>query len=461
MPTLIMLDCSLSMARRVPASCGVGSAESAVPTTRFDLAKAAVQALLDYLLATLPWEYCALASFSSSCRVLEDFSTEANYLEMKRQLSLLGIEDKTLIDVALSTASKAIQDHFGRETPCQLVLVTEARGLQGSTFSSELVFPFPVKLQVIALSHPADQADHTALRTLASRNSGGLYEIDVSQGSSGIAAAISQLTSDHFRPFDGTLEFGALASPVRLYPPPSSLAGFGTMALPSCLRVVRFIASKDLASPAILSRHVVVPPHTQSDAVKISAPDFRVVLYTALRQQEAVALVDLGASWTGLLHCWTESKKNNLVLSVLKPGWQMPWIDAPDALSFLSLDKAQVVQLATHFSYSSEWPKEHALITPQVLQSDLQRALRYARQIANKREGFFKEMNKLRSMIATYGMTSLHAEVAALLREEIAKQEAADSDAAHDGVMVLKSAVEQWLRADHSLPIVDTLPTPE
>lgn len=59
MPTVLMLDVSLSMSRPVPTS------DTTETHTRFTIATAAINTFLDYLCVHAKLEYVALVSFSS------------------------------------------------------------------------------------------------------------------------------------------------------------------------------------------------------------------------------------------------------------------------------------------------------------------------------------------------------------------------------------------------------------
>lgn len=61
MPTVILLDVSLSMSRPLPNS------DSTETHTRFTLATAAINTFLDYLCVHAKLEYVALVTFSSLC----------------------------------------------------------------------------------------------------------------------------------------------------------------------------------------------------------------------------------------------------------------------------------------------------------------------------------------------------------------------------------------------------------
>jgi hypothetical protein len=146
---------------------------------------------------------------------------------------------------------------------------------------------------------------------------------------------VASLARQHFAPFCGQLVFGELASPVRLYPSPlASLSDERN--LPTTLNIAAFVKLSQVASPPMLSRHVVLPPHTADDALPIGDPDFRMLLHETLRQEESAALVILAPGWYALLCPWVEKKKANLLLTVLRRGAFLPWV-GPLAVSARSI----------------------------------------------------------------------------------------------------------------------------
>ena len=68
------------------------------------------------------------------------------------------------------------------------------------------------------------------------------------------------------------------------------------------------LSRTEVASPAVLSRHVLIPPHAKGDpeALPLHAPDFRAMLFEILKGEELVAVVRLGPTWFGLVCPYTE-----------------------------------------------------------------------------------------------------------------------------------------------------------
>ena len=65
-------------------------------------------------------------------------------------------------------------------------------------------------------------------------------------------------------------------------------------ALGENIEIHGFLPRAQVESPAVLSRHVIMPPHTQGDMLEKDAPDFRSLLHQMLKVDALVALVSGG-----------------------------------------------------------------------------------------------------------------------------------------------------------------------
>lgn len=237
------------------------------------------------------------------------------------------------------------------QTPCQVLVVTEGRCTR--QWRGLEVLP-GIKLHVCLIGNDNDIKDAEPLRVLVAKTSGSFLPLTVDQLSTpehAVAQAeecIAKLTRLHFSPYKGQIMFGKLTSPVRLYPSPLAFLS-NKQSLPTELSIVGFIKLSVVGSPPVLSRHVVLPPHTLNDLLPVAEPDFRVLLHDALRQEETAAVVGLASNWFALLYSWAERKKVNMMLSVLWPGRFLPWVG-----ELVTSHRALALRrTASHLSYDS------------------------------------------------------------------------------------------------------------
>lgn len=112
MPTLVLLDRSLSMNRPIhnndDDSC----------TTRLSLAKEGLQTLFAYFETVFPSEYVSLVSFSSDCQLMYPFSKY--HKEIREALDLVTSEDRTDLSSALHFVTDTVSKEWGMFVPIQV-----------------------------------------------------------------------------------------------------------------------------------------------------------------------------------------------------------------------------------------------------------------------------------------------------------------------------------------------------
>uniref|UniRef100_A0A8C4Q4C6 Integrator complex subunit 14 n=1 Tax=Eptatretus burgeri TaxID=7764 RepID=A0A8C4Q4C6_EPTBU len=464
MPTVVLLDTSLSMARPI---CG----EAADEVQRKHLAAHGLGILFEHLSSQYRLEFTALAAFSSACKLLVPFTRDCNVLQ--EELSCVDDQDKTCIEVALQTASTLVQEEWGLNTCCQIVLVTDgclgigkgslrhslrtlAQRTENSTFP--LPFAFPAKLHVMcAASLEELQAMGTldSLERLVELNNGQgkVYTLEGSISIKAAQAMFCKLIDDAFSPFLSVLHCGHLSSEVHLFPRPEPIVPENQLephpiTVSADLQIVGFIEIGDVASPPVLSRHLVLPtsstkdggdeggaPHVEDggeEEVSVqkagSRPSFCVLLHGSLKVEAMVAMVQLGPEWLGMLHSQADSKKkSNLMLSLFYPGTEMmPWLGRLDRLTPISdfaenpygEDNSKMPFPVIPESKRSYAQNVVVWIKPSALQGDIQRVLRNARKLPEKLQTFYKEVNRLRRAALACGFTDLPNAVAELLERE-------------------------------------------
>ncbi|CAB1331771.1 unnamed protein product, partial [Coregonus sp. 'balchen'] len=160
MPTVVLMDASLSMTR--PVSLEPCSEE----LQRKNLAVAGLTMLFEHMATNYRLEFTSLVAFSSLWEQLVPFTRDYNILQ--EALSNLEDYDKTCLESALHGVSNVVQQEWGHACPTQVVLVTDGslgigkgslrhslQTLKGRPEDKKfpLPFPFPAKLFVMCIAN--------------------------------------------------------------------------------------------------------------------------------------------------------------------------------------------------------------------------------------------------------------------------------------------------------------------
>jgi len=241
----------------------------------------------------------------------------------------------------------------------------------------------------------------------------------------------------------GTLHLGdELECKVTLCPPPPlSLREVRDFSVAEAtigeqLTVLGFLALSDVASPSVMSRHLVLPwtdVRKEGEDDHSRTPNLCVFLHGALKVESLCALVELAPKWHGLLSSQADTKKkSSLVLSLFHPSEDdceavVPWLGKLEHLGpsqELTTSSGQTdpfpvrcrpSSAANRPSYSSSpvvW------IRPASLHSDVQKILRHARKLPEKTQQFYKELNRLKRAALCLGFHELLAGLAATFEKE-------------------------------------------
>lgn len=334
MPTLVVLDRSLSMRR--PAS------RENRGQTRHDLACRGLEWFFNYMAECFPLEYTCLLSFSSSCDVLHPFTR--NYDQLREKLEDVTVLDRTNLHEALLALSDVMIGEWGPFAPCQAVVVTDgAPGVRHQDSAARrqlgLNFPFPIQLHVVCVA-PREELVQPQWASKMDRlcETTGLSQSDIFVPASPLSTetvlgAFRQLTKAYFTPFSLSLKCGHLQSRVSLVPSPSMYMSKFDLGispevkfppLDSCLDnplypdeivICGFLDTSCIPVPSLYARHFVLDPPSsseetartlsptsqngqkrqQTDPVNESQkPSFRVLLHGALKMESKAAIVKLG-----------------------------------------------------------------------------------------------------------------------------------------------------------------------
>uniref|UniRef100_A0A8C6SER1 Integrator complex subunit 14 n=1 Tax=Neogobius melanostomus TaxID=47308 RepID=A0A8C6SER1_9GOBI len=433
MPTVVLMDVSLSMTRPVAQD---GSEEY----QRKNLAVHGLNMLFEHMASNYRLEFTALMAFSSLWELLVPFTRDYNALQ--DALSNLEDYDKTCFEAALNGVSNVVQQEWGSACPCQLQMTDAMENLE----------------ELLRLSG----------------GDGEIFTVDGQLCMKSVQAMFGKLIDHAYSPFHAVLHCGNLSSDVQVFPRPEPIIVDEEVdpmprTVSSDLEIVGFVEIADIASPPVISRHLVLPIAVSKDVDEVGtgateepeeevsasqmagkSPNFCVLLHGSLKVEGMVALVQTGPEWYGMLYSQADSKKkSNLMMSLFEPGpGPLPWMGKITHLG--------PVSEAAENPYGEDDSKSPFPVQPQVkrsyaqnvtvwikasgLQTDVQKILRNARKLPDKTQTFYKELNRLRKAALAFGFWELLKGVADLLERECTLL----PDSAHpDAAFQLSHAAQQ------------------
>lgn len=432
MPTVILLDVSLSMCRPVTTP------DSPESLQLRQLAVHGINAFLDHMAQHCKLEFCALVVFSSLWELVVPFTRDTE--SIKAALVQMECHDRTDLNLGLQGARQVLLDEWGSAMPAQVILVTDG-ALSGWRGSEDAGLG---RLHAVCL-HPATGAPPPALGPLgrlAQRTGGRLFLPEGGLSIRNVQQAFLNLAQAQYAPFHGVLRCGQLWSSVSLCPPPEPQKrpqDFGWAQPSTTIQVCGFLGLQQVANPPTLSRHLVLPApgpeearptepkegartgEEEEDSDEGKQPSFCVLLHGSLKVEGMVALCQIGQDWYGMLYSWADSKKkSNLMLSTFEPGLEaVPWLGkldqlGPQALAPLGSEALPVKPNDKH-SYAHN---SVVWIRQSDLQADIQKILRHARKLPEKTANFYKELNRLRRAALSLGFHELLEGMATILERE-------------------------------------------
>uniref|UniRef100_H2UGI6 Integrator complex subunit 14 n=1 Tax=Takifugu rubripes TaxID=31033 RepID=H2UGI6_TAKRU len=454
MPTVVLMDVSLSMTRPV-------SLEGNEDFQRKNLAVHGLNMLFEHMASNYRLEFTALMAFSSLWELLVPFTRDYNALQ--EALSNLDDYDKTCVESALQGVNSVVQQEWGNACPCQVVLVTDGslgigkgslrHSLQtlnhrGDAKKFPLPFPFPTKLYIMCVANAEELQMSDTMNNLEellhlSGGDGQIFTVDGALCMKSVQAMFGRLIDHAYSPFHAVLHCGNLSSDVQVFPRPEPvIIDEEVEPIPQSVN-----AEMDDVGAGTTEELEEEPSASQMAG---KSPNFCVLLHGSLKVEGMVALVQLGAEWYGMLYSQADSKKkSNLMMSIFEPGSEpLPWLGKISHLGPISE--------ATENPYGEDDNKSPFPLQPQVkrsyaqtvtvwikasgLQTDVQKILRNARKLPEKTQTFYKELNRLRKAALAFGFWELLKGVADLLERECTLL----PDSAHpDAAFQLSHAAQQ------------------
>ncbi|XP_023336085.1 integrator complex subunit 14 [Eurytemora carolleeae] len=454
MPTVILLDSSLSMSRLATPNPNPNSPIELSSTGEEmelrHLAAYGITQLLDQVESNCKLEYVALIQFSSICELIAPFSRDMDQIRSKLTVNC---QDKSSLEVGLQGLLGLVQEEWGSATPITLIIVTDGGVRTCLHFHSNLNFNlyspikticFSISVACIMDTGPAVDIAKTAYNALFNKlglgsSRGSFHSVDGSLNIKSTETMFKEISALHYNQWIGTLEMGDnMSCKVQVCPPPkpySKAEDFTVVKreLSSTLSIKGFLSQADISSPPVYSKHLILPvsgtkdnkDDKENNELKdddTKNPNICVFLHGALKLENMCALVEVGEDWFGFIYSWSDTKKkSSLMLSILEPGnMSVPWLGSINRLGPASdlnetLSSPFPVKSDRKPSYSScpvVWIKQSGI------QSDNQKVLRHARKLPEKTQHFYKELNRLKRAAVCLGFYELLEGVAQICERE-------------------------------------------
>ncbi|XP_048649424.1 integrator complex subunit 14 isoform X4 [Marmota marmota marmota] len=391
--------------------------------------------------------------------------------EEYQPLSNMDDYDKTCLESALVGVCNIVQQEWGGAIPCQVVLVTDGclgigRGSLRHSLATHnqrsesnrfpLPFPFPSKLYIMCMANLEELQSTDSLECLErlidlNNGEGQIFTIDGPLCLKNVQSMFGKLIDLAYTPFHAVLKCGHLTADVQVFPRPEPFVVDEEIdpipkVINTDLEIVGFIDIADISSPPVLSRHLVLPialnkgdevgtgitddneDENSANQIAGKIPNFCVLLHGSLKVEGMVAIVQLGPEWHGMLYSQADSKKkSNLMMSLFEPGPEpLPWLGKMAQLGPISDAKENPYGEDDNKSPFPLQPKNKrsyaqnvtVWIKPSGLQTDVQKILRNARKLPEKTQTFYKELNRLRKAALAFGFLDLLKGVADMLERE-------------------------------------------
>lgn len=333
MPTIVLLDTSLSMRR--PAS------KTNRVDTRHSLACRGLEWFFEYLNKAFPCEYTSLHAFSSGCETIATFTRD--YKQLVSKLANIPFFDRTDLRSALVNVVEVMLAEWGAFAPCQVVVVTDAspgvRHQDASHRKQVLNTPFSCRLSMVCVC-TKDELTEVNMGRLCETADITPSEIFVPMAplnAESVQGAFKEVAKACFVPFVSVLKCGHLQSKISLFPSPVMYKAkydivisadnrfpklddsLGKAQFPGKMDICGFLDNCSIPAPPHYSRHFVLDPEVDEKCFEQGSallsptgsedksaaggasvtdaaqkPSFRVLLHGSLKCESKSALVKLG-----------------------------------------------------------------------------------------------------------------------------------------------------------------------
>ena len=451
MPTIILLDSSLSMLRSATKQSEKPSENGSEEGFQLmDLAKWAIDHLLNHLEKVYKLEHVAVLAYANQCDLVVPFIRDIP--EARAKVTTIDCFDSSNIIAGLKGLVNFVLEQWGNTAYINILVVTDGGQGHGnksfktymetkSLLDREILLPFSFNgtMNFLMVNQIDEVIETVSLYEKLIDRCGLRGQVLIPNAESpqqsltrnSVEKCVQTLIDTHYQPFIGRMTLGdELASQITLCPPPSKyrqVKEFNVVEanIEDNLDIKGFLTLADVASPPVVSRHLILPYSNLNTEDDSRTPSLCVLLHGALKVSSLCALVQVSKNWFGIIFSHADSKKKScLMLALFEPGDEpVPWLGNLQRLGPLEEMNATSqepfpVKLAGHKpSYSSNpvvWIKQNNL------QSDVQKVLRHARKMPEKTAHFYKELNRIKKAALSTGFYELLDGVATVFERECA-----------------------------------------
>ncbi|KAL7980194.1 hypothetical protein Chor_001462 [Crotalus horridus] len=426
MPTVVVIDVSLSMTRPV-------SIEGSEEYQRKHLAAHGLTMLFEHMATNYKLEFTALVVFSSLWELMVPFTRDYNTLQV----------------VLVTDGSLGIGRGSLRHS-----LSTLSQRSESNRFP--LPFPFPSKLYVMCMANLEELQSSDSLDCLErlidlNNGEGQIFTIDGPLCLKNVQSMFGKLIDVAYTPFHAVLKCGHLSSDVQAFPRPEPFI------IDEEIDPIPKTINTDIASPPVLSRHLVLPialnkegdevgpgiaedveDENSANQIAGKIPNFCVLLHGSLKVEGMVAVPKNKRSYAQNVTVWIKPNglqiiglfafhgragwsfgQTQVLLVLLNCGAQVLKAEAikPEPISCFSngAKQGRVISLAPLWARRPNTALGFFSTLPQ---TDVQKILRNARKLPEKTLTFYKELNRLRKAALAFGFLDLLKGVADILERE-------------------------------------------
>ncbi|ELK24848.1 hypothetical protein MDA_GLEAN10015291 [Myotis davidii] len=239
MPTVVVMDVSLSMTRPV-------SVEGSEEYQRKHLAAHGLTMLFEHMATNYKLEFTALVVFSSLWELMVPFTRDYNTLQVV-----------LVTDGCLGIGRGSLRHS----------LATHNQRSESNRFP--LPFPFPSKLYIMCMANLEELQSTDSLDCLErlidlNNGEGQIFTIDGPLCLKNVQSMFGKLIDLAYTPFHAVLKCGHLTADVQVFPRPEPFVVDEEIdpipkVINTDLEIVGFIDIADISSPPVLSRHLVLP----------------------------------------------------------------------------------------------------------------------------------------------------------------------------------------------------------
>lgn len=245
MPTVILLDVSLSMSRLASSSNDHGM-------KLIDIASSCLINFVEKMSEQAKLEYTALVVFSSLYEVKVRFTRD--YEAIKKACNSVTTYDKTVFETAFQAVEMLVMEEWGPYTPIELIIVTDGQtGVgegslkdifnnstnkrQDKSFPVPFSFPCHFSIVSLSLSSQPNSGNHDLVKDSSKLHFEQLIEMNYKKGDlyipdtitvGGVSKCFNRILNTRYCTFETTIKCGHFQSGVTLFPPPmihNSFAG--------------------------------------------------------------------------------------------------------------------------------------------------------------------------------------------------------------------------------------------